>query len=137
MRKGIQFVAMIGCRKRATTVSVDPDTLFNFLSRKEYSPPFAKLLRAKTEDDFKELKKNNKWKKTETPQHAILVPIPSDLILAKPDMSPEEFLSTAAKLIREECIRLRLEKMSDKEASGNDGEDGASSKAMKIKKNRL
>ena len=53
MRKGIQFVAMIGFRKRATTVSVDPDTLFNFLLRKEYSPPFAKLLKAKMDNDFK------------------------------------------------------------------------------------
>ena len=59
LRKGIQFVAMIKFGKRATILLVDPDTLFNFLSRKEYSPPFAELLRAKMEDDFKELKKNN------------------------------------------------------------------------------
>ena len=53
LRKGIQFVAMIGFRKRATTLLVDLDTLFNFPSRKEYNPPLAKLLRAKTEDNFK------------------------------------------------------------------------------------
>ena len=63
LRKGIQFVAMIEFRKRATTVSVDPNTLFNFLLRCEYSPPFDKLSRAKTEDDFKELKKNNNGRK--------------------------------------------------------------------------
>ena len=124
---------MIGFGNRETIVSVDPDTLFNFPSRKEYSHPFSDLLREKTEEDFKELKKNNKWKKTETPQHAILVPSLSGLILTKPDMSLEEFLSTAVKLIREECMRLRLEKSSDKEANDylqeNDesGEDRASS----------
>ena len=54
LRKGMQFVAMIGFGKRATTVLVDPDALFIFPLRKEYSPPFAELLRAKAEDDLKE-----------------------------------------------------------------------------------
>ena len=46
------------------------------------------------------------------------------MILAKQDMSPGEFLSTAMKLIREECIKLRPEKLSDKEALGNDDSQG-------------
>ena len=54
------------------------------------------------------LETNNKWKKTKTRQHAILVPSLLVLILEKPDMPPEEFLSIAAKMIREECIRPRL-----------------------------
>ena len=89
------------------------------------------------------MQKNNKWKKTATLQHAILVPSLLGLILEKPDMSPEEFLSIAAKLIREECIRLRLEKSADKESTGNNdlkgnnnsGKDRASSQGKKIERN--
>ena len=45
------------------------------------------------------------------PQH-------SCLMLEKPDMSPEEYLSTASKMIREECIRQSLENWQTKKPQG-------------------
>lgn len=86
----MQFVAMIGFGKKATTLLVDPEALLSFPEMKDFSPLFNKLIKAKMEDDFKELTRKNTWKKTEMPQHAILVPT-----------SPEKFLSIATKLIRE------------------------------------
>ena len=79
------------------------------------------------------------------PKHAILVPSLSGMILAKLDMSPEEFLSTAAKMIREECIRLRLKKCQTKKPWGtmicrettSQAKTEHHPKAIEIKKNQL
>ena len=59
LRQGIKFVAMIGFGKRATTVSVDPDALFKFLTVKKNIPPFKDLLQAELNEDFKKLKRKN------------------------------------------------------------------------------
>ena len=72
---------MIGFRKRATTVSVDPNALFKFLKVKKKIPPFKDLLQAESEEDFNNLTRKNTWKKRAAPQHAILILSLSELIL--------------------------------------------------------
>ena len=54
------------------------------------------------------------WKKSEIPQQAILVPCLLGIILDTPDMLLEKFLSIATKMIREECIKICLERPTGK-----------------------
>ena len=95
LKREIKYVTMIGFGRRATTVSVDPNALFKFLVIKKNIPPFKDLLQAESEEDFKDLKRKNTWKKRATPQHTILIPILLEIILDAPEMTPEKFLSMA------------------------------------------
>ena len=55
----MKFVAIIGFGRRATKVSVDPEALFQAGNSKKFLLPFKDLLKVKTEDDLKNLKKEN------------------------------------------------------------------------------
>ena len=52
MKQGMKYTTMIGFRRRATTVLVDPKTLFKFLTTKKSIPSFEDLLKARLEEDF-------------------------------------------------------------------------------------
>ena len=120
----MKYAAMIGFGKRATAVLVDLNALLEFLANKRTIPSFEDLIQVKLEEDFKNLTSKSTWKKKATPQHAILIPSLSEMILERRDMTPKKFLSLDTKVIREKCIRLWLEKSQDKQAKESTSDKG-------------
>ena len=58
LKQGMKYAIMVRFRKRSTTVLVDHKALFRFLTKKGI-PMFEDLLNAKSEADYKNLKRKN------------------------------------------------------------------------------
>ena len=61
LERRMKYVAMIGFGKRSTAVLVDPNALFRFLTTKKTITSFEDLLQTKSEEDYKNLKRNSTW----------------------------------------------------------------------------
>ena len=113
LKKSKKFNALMGFGKKAIPVRVDPKSLFKFSSTTRQVPDFKDLVMVESVDDIKNLKKGKT--KMRIPNHAILPPEFSEILLDHTELEAEDLLALVANKIRSIIIKKEVGVVDEKE----------------------
>ena len=102
LKKSRRFNALVGFGRRAIPVRVDPKSLFKF-SPSRLVPGFKNLIISESIEDIKMLKKGKTKKRI--PNHAILPPEISELLLDQSEMETEDLMMLVTDRVRSIIIK--------------------------------
>ena len=96
-----KFGALMGFGKRAVPVRIDPKALFKYSSSERPIPSFKELLMINTTEEVEKLTgTNNRSDKMRIPNHAILPPSLSEILLDTSELEAKDLIQVFAETIR-------------------------------------